>query len=329
MKCPNCGEELIEGAKFCTSCGHKVEIPREEEKEEKFQEDDITPIPSAETIRAFQSKEKTISEKLKELAYDQWLKLELYGKIVTIEVILFTLLFIVALLTRKIPAICIVVFQFALVIAASLYHLGLIETDKKKNWIKWLMLCIAASLTFLNITSYSWGKKKPSQTQNTSSYESKKQNSNSTSEQTEEVTSAEEVTSEVAQQTEQTSSHDDRPNKNGFNSATNEICSMGKYTIEIPDYWGSENKITDGIQRYAETGNKVAMLQITASEDTDENYSVTFESLERDNEYMIQALESTVFQKITDYEVLDTGIVKGMLYKGNLNETDTFLRITI
>lgn len=325
MKCPNCGEELLEGAKFCTSCGHKIEAKIETPKEqEKVQEDIVTPMTSKETIRAFQSKEKTISEKIKAFAYDQWHKLELYGKVVTIEVILLTVLLIVALLTRKIPAIFIVVFQFALVIAASLYHLGLIETDKKKNWMKWLMLCVAAGLTFLNITSYSWGTKKQYPVQDILLDEN--ENHNSGAEKAEEVTSTEEVASEETKQTEQTSIQDDRPNKNGFDSSTNEIYSMGNYTIEIPDYWRSENKITDGIQRYAETDNKVAMLQITASEDSDEDYSVTFESLEKDNDEMIQALELTIFQKVTDHEVLDTGIVKGMLYKGTINETDTFFK---
>ena len=28
MKCPNCGDELTDGVKFCRECGSKVELPK-------------------------------------------------------------------------------------------------------------------------------------------------------------------------------------------------------------------------------------------------------------------------------------------------------------
>ena len=331
MKCSNCGKELLEGAKFCIYCGHKVEIP---EEQETIQEDelDVSPMPSKETIRAFQSKEKTFTDKIKDLAYDQWCKLSLYGKVVTVEVALFTVLLIVSLLTRKIPAICIVVIQFALVIAATFYHIGIIDIGKKKKWMKWLMLCMAAILTVLDIMSYSWGIRKQysgtSVESNEQISESEKPEEVTSVEpiaETEEETSTEQITEadEVAQ-SEQSSSQDERPDKNGFNSNTNEVYTLAQYTIEIPAYWEAEvTNITDGIQRYAETGEKVAMLQITAQEDDEEDYPVTFDGLASDNDKMIESLERTMFQKVTDYEEFDTGVVKGMLYKGSLNEKDT------
>lgn len=109
-----------------------------------------------------------------------------------------------------------------------------------------------------------------------------------------------------------------RKSKKGFDSATNEVYKFSQFTIEIPQYWTSENKKDDFIQRYAETGGKVAMLHIAAGEDEDPNYPVNFEAMLDDNENMITTIESTVFEKVTDYDVIDIGDVKGILYKGTI-----------
>lgn len=122
------------------------------------------------------------------------------------------------------------------------------------------------------------------------------------------------------------SSHaEDRAEKDGFDSKTNESYAFASYVIEIPSYWDSatENRINDGIQRYAETGGKVAMLQITAGEDPDPNYPVTFKGLMADNDNMIVSIEKSAFDKVTDYEIIDTGIIKGILYKGNLKDENS------
>ena len=91
------------------------------------------------------------------------------------------------------------------------------------------------------------------------------------------------------------SSHtEDRAEKDGFDASTNEFYPFAAYEIEIPAYWdpATENSIEGGIQRYAETGGKVAMLQITASEDADPSYPVTFEGLMADNDNMIASIEA-------------------------------------
>ena len=110
-----------------------------------------------------------------------------------------------------------------------------------------------------------------------------------------------------------------RVEKNGFDSKTNEVYQLAGYTVEIPKYWKSENKIDGGIQRYAETGGKVAMLQIAEQKESDDSYSVTFDGLMDDNDNMIDMIESTAFTKVIDYEVIDTGVVKGILYKGTID----------
>lgn len=117
----------------------------------------------------------------------------------------------------------------------------------------------------------------------------------------------------------------DRAVKNDFDSTTNEIYTLARYTIEIPKYWHFENRIDGGFQRYAETDGKVAMLQVAAQPETDNSYPVTFEGLTDDNDNMIEMLESTTFENVTDYEVIDTGVVKGIMYKGMIVDKDSGL----
>jgi len=123
---------------------------------------------------------------------------------------------------------------------------------------------------------------------------------------------------EVLSVGDQIESPDTRSEKAGFDSKKNEVYQVAGYTVEIPKYWKSENKIDSGIQRYAEKGGKVAMLQVTAQKETDDGYAVTFDGLMSDNDNMIEMIESTAFTKVTDYEVIDTGTVKGILYKGTI-----------
>lgn len=116
-----------------------------------------------------------------------------------------------------------------------------------------------------------------------------------------------------------------RTDKNGFDSSSNEVYTLAGYTVEIPKYWKSENKIDGGFQRYAETGGKVAMLQVSAQAETDDSYPVTFDGLMSDNDNMIAMIEATAFKDITDYEVIDTGIIKGILYKGTIVDKESGL----
>lgn len=116
-----------------------------------------------------------------------------------------------------------------------------------------------------------------------------------------------------------------RTEKNGFDSSTHEIYTLARYTVEIPKYWKSESKIDGGFRRYAETGGKVAMLQVSAQAETDDSYPVTFDGLMDDNDNMIAMIESTAFKDVTDYEVIDTGVIKGILYKGTIVEKESGL----
>lgn len=116
-----------------------------------------------------------------------------------------------------------------------------------------------------------------------------------------------------------------RADKNGFDSSTNEVYTLAGYTVEIPKYWESENKIDGGFQRYAETGGKVAILQVSAQAETDDSYPVTLDGLMSDNDNMIAMIESTAFKDVTDYEVIDTSVIKGILYKGTIVDKESGL----
>ena len=109
-----------------------------------------------------------------------------------------------------------------------------------------------------------------------------------------------------------------KPQKNGFDSKINKKHLFGNFTIDIPTYWGYERAISDGNQWYAETGGKVVMIQVDCPAEMDPDYDVTFDGLMADNKNMIRVLEETLFKKITNYETIDTGAVKGILYSGTI-----------
>lgn len=174
MRCSKCGAELSEDTKFCSYCGNKVEMPP---KQENVSEEDIPPISLDEQVQDFQNQKeppKSLADRMREKASAKWGKLSTYGKIATVAIVVFALLFIVALLSEKTAATIIAVLQIALAVVAVLMHRGIIKIEQKKVWLKWLLLGIAALLTVLNVMSYSWetankNKPTPNQTSDTSS----------------------------------------------------------------------------------------------------------------------------------------------------------------
>ena len=168
MRCSKCGAELSEDTKFCSYCGNKVEMPP---KQETVSEEDIPPISLDEQVQDFQNQKeppKSLADRMREKASAKWGKLSTYGKIATVAIVVFALLFIVALLSEKTAATIIAVLQIALAVVAVLMHRGIIKIEQKKVWLKWLLLGIAALLTVLNVMSYSWeaeNKNKPTSNQ--------------------------------------------------------------------------------------------------------------------------------------------------------------------
>lgn len=140
-------------------------------KQENVSEEDIPPISLDEQVQDFQNQKeppKSLADRMREKAFAKWGKLSTYGKIATVVIVVFALLFIVALLSEKTAATIIAVLQIALAVVAVLMHRGIIKIEQKKVWLKWLLLGIAALLTVLNVMSYSWeaeNKNKPTSNQ--------------------------------------------------------------------------------------------------------------------------------------------------------------------
>ena len=140
-------------------------------KQENVSEEDIPPISLDEQVQDFQNQKeppKSLADRMREKASAKWGKLSTYGKIATVAIVVFALLFIVALLSEKTAATIIAVLQIALAVVAVLMHRGIIKIEQKKVWLKWLLLGIAALLTVLNVMSYSWeaeNKNKPTSNQ--------------------------------------------------------------------------------------------------------------------------------------------------------------------
>lgn len=306
MKCLKCGAELSEDSKFCSYCGAKVELLSNYEN--KKEEATITPSDKKVSIsQSYVEILKTLTDKIKEKTARQWRQLSTYCKIATISIAGFALLFIVALIVGKTVAILFSFLQILLAVYAVLMDREIIKLEQKQIWIKWLMLGIAVSLTGINVRSYSWGKEEQVANRQPSSIEQiddKQWN---------------QLEIESGQQIKQ----NERSEKDGFDSTTNEIYDLAGYTVEIPQYWKDEKKIFHGIQRYAEKDGRVAMIQVTVQAENDDSYPVTFNGLMDDNDNMISMLENTVFTDVTSYEVIDTGIIKGILYKGTLVEKES------
>lgn len=167
MKCSKCGAELSADTKFCSYCGHKIEETTptpvaEYEEIPPISHDKLTKEKKKKVV-APKSQEKkkidvpkSLADKRKEKGLTLWDKLSMYGKIMTIAMLFFVLLCLVALFTGKTIAVVIAVVQIILAIVSILMHKGVISLEEKKHWIKWLVLCIAILFTGLNVMSYSW-----------------------------------------------------------------------------------------------------------------------------------------------------------------------------
>ena len=131
MKCSKCGAELTEDAKFCSSCGEKIEAetPSLDSSsnvttiEETVLQGDSSPI----------NKKKSIADKIKAKSVEFWNKLSLYSKITTVALTVFTLMCVVAFLAGKVFAGIIAIISIVLAIIALLMKKQIIKVPK--SWI--------------------------------------------------------------------------------------------------------------------------------------------------------------------------------------------------
>ncbi|MCF0111959.1 MAG: zinc ribbon domain-containing protein [Erysipelotrichaceae bacterium] len=112
-----------------------------------------------------------------------------------------------------------------------------------------------------------------------------------------------------------------QPERNGFNSSTNELYKMGSYSIEVPSYWQNEDIYYDNIQFYAESEEtEVSLILTLVSIEEATDLESSDDLIAQKDEYA-KSLEGSIFDKVTGCEVIDTGTVKGVLFEGELDET--------
>lgn len=168
IKCSKCGAELSDDTRFCSYCGNKIEATtpppiieedpqiEEEPHSSEIVEDEQEPSNTANAKKV--DEPKSLTDKIKAKGIEFWNKRSVYGKIVTVAMVVFVFLAFIAFLAGKTAAAIIAILQMALVVVSILMHKRVIKLESKKSWLKYLVLVVAILLTVLNIMSYSWGQ---------------------------------------------------------------------------------------------------------------------------------------------------------------------------
>ena len=157
MKCPKCGAELSDDTKFCSYCGTKMETIDPPPVDEKAE---VSSTPQSESFSTYSAESevpKSLSDKIKDKASEQWHKLSTYGKIVTIAICAFGLLFLVALLLGKTAAAVIAILQIALTVVAILMKKQIIKMPQR--WLHIAALALAGILLvpYMSLFSTDYG----------------------------------------------------------------------------------------------------------------------------------------------------------------------------
>ena len=92
--------------------------------------------------------------------------------------------------------------------------------------------------------------------------------------------------------------------------------TVKNFLFNIPSYYSEEGSKNEYLQYYAEKGDKVVMMAIAYPEETDDDYDVSFEGLEADNDNMIDVIASMTDDGdvVSSEEFVSDYGIKGILY---------------
>lgn len=158
MKCPECGAEISEDAKFCSYCGYKIETTTPPIVSEIVSDSDDMQDEMQDQMVNSDLESMTSGNKMKAKIRQFWNAQDLFCKIFIVSFSVVVLLMIIAIAARKGFAIFISILQLAGLMCAILMHKDMIVLETKKKWLKYLLLIISVLFTFFNVMSYSIGK---------------------------------------------------------------------------------------------------------------------------------------------------------------------------
>ena len=149
MKCPNCGAELAEGAKFCSNCGSKTEsqtaYTAAPQTDNESQYEPIKGELPTQNFGGDKNEEKTYSNNTKGKFATWWKNLSLYSRVSAISIVIFTLMFLRALFAGRPFACIIAIISIALTVVALLMKKKVIKAPNE--WLHIAALVLAFVLT--------------------------------------------------------------------------------------------------------------------------------------------------------------------------------------
>ncbi|MGN0491994.1 DUF6591 domain-containing protein [Ruminococcus sp.] len=144
MYCSKCGNELLEGVKFCPKCGKKTSVTNSEVANGDMVSDNNASDEMYTGNKNYVAEKTTFFQMIKNKSAEFWNKLSMYDRVIIICLLVCSLFCLIAFLSGKVFSGIISLVQVALFVVALLVNKQIIKTPKK--WISILSFALAFSL---------------------------------------------------------------------------------------------------------------------------------------------------------------------------------------